>query len=112
MPKDVKQPPKRLPFDHLRELAETDPDGFEALRRLYIDQAINAHGKEAHRLRQLQFRIDGIRRRRSVNGALLEISGLMWDHFDQMNAFLSEARDPHKKSESLNSAKIIPFRRL
>ena len=57
--------PMKLPsHDVLSRLARDDPHSFELLRHELIENRINrAPEKIRHRLRLLQFRVDGIRRR-------------------------------------------------
>ena len=73
--------------DALSRLARSDPQSFEALRSELIERCIDDAPEPIRlRLRQLQFRIDGIRRRsRSPLGAVVKINALMWDSFLGMN---------------------------
>jgi hypothetical protein len=78
----------KLPsHDVLAQLARDDPPAFEALRSELMENCINgAPERIRHRLRQLQFRVDGIRRvSRSPLGATLRIHALMWESFLEMN---------------------------
>lgn len=117
--------PMKLPsHDDLSRLARDDPQSFELLRHELIENRINrAPEKIRHRLRLLQFRVDGIRRLAgSPLGATLKIQALMWDYFLQMNESLqglfrlSEER-PHlavagikTKQPTAKSARIIEFK--
>lgn len=81
----------RLPsHDFLSRLARDDPQEFEALRRSLIEDCIDSAPERIRpRLRQLQFRVDGIRRRSaSPLGATLKLQALMWESFLVMNAQL------------------------
>ena len=73
--------------DALSRLARCDPQSFETLRLELIERCIDdAPAPIQLRLRQLQFRIDGIRRRsRSPLGTVVKINALMWDSFLGMN---------------------------
>ena len=68
-------------FDRWSKLASEDPEAFEALRRTEIDKLISAApGTMRLKLEQLQFRIDGVRRRNSTAlGCCVAISALMWE---------------------------------
>lgn len=86
-------PPLKLPsHDFLSQLARDDPQGFDRLRRELIENRITrAPEKIRHRLRLLQFRVDGIcRLSGSPLGATLRIQALMWEYFLQMNDSLQE----------------------
>jgi hypothetical protein len=76
----------------LAQLARDDPQAFEALRAELIENAIQRAPERLQlRLRQLQFRIDGIRRlARTPLGALLKMQALMWDSFLRMNEALQQ----------------------
>ncbi|WP_366141817.1 DUF3135 domain-containing protein [Propionivibrio sp.] len=110
--------------DVLSCLARDNPQSFEALRLELIESHINNLPETVRRrLRQLQFRIDGIRRRsRAPLGATIKIHALMWDSFHQMNDglqdFLAQTPSlPLPSPETLNalnassghSAQIIQF---
>lgn len=76
--------------NELRQLAHDDPQAFEELRGELIENAILRAPERMHlRLRQLQFRVDGIRRlARTPLGALLKIQALMWESFLRMDEAL------------------------
>ncbi len=120
-----KQPAVALPsHDILAQLALDDPDAFEEMRSAMIENCIaRAPQKIQFRLRQLQFRVDGIRRRsRSPLGALMKIQALMWDSYFQLNEELQDVLrygrgaqlPPRAKSNSaarpVRNARIIEFR--
>ena len=108
----------------LSRLAQDDPHAFEALCTSLIERCINdAPDRIQPRLRQLQFRVDGIRRRsRSPLGALLKIQALMWESFLHMNEELqncvrqSTGATPlpeptaAKRAAPVPSAQVIAFR--
>lgn len=122
-------PPMKLPsHDVLAQLARDDPQAFDALRQELIENRINrAPERLQHRLRVLQFRVDGIRRLAgSPLGATLKIQALMWNYFLKMNEKLQglvrltdtqpqlprvdvEAQ-PEAKPPPLRSARIIEFK--
>lgn len=74
----------------LARLASEDPQAFETLRHDLVENCIlRAPERLQLRLRQLQFRIDGIRRRAgSPLGALIKIQNLMWESFLRMDSEL------------------------
>ena len=107
----------------LARLAREDQRSFETLRRELIESLINGAPDTIQlRLRQLQFRIDGIRQRsRSPLGAAVKIQKLMWDNFlrlnDQLQEFSSPRRGPQRaetgsigQPASPHSAQLIAFR--
>lgn len=85
--------PTTLPsHDTLSRLALEAPQSFETLRLELIENCINGAREAAQlRLRQLQFRIDGIRQRsQSPLGAAIKTQKLMWESFLRMNGELQE----------------------
>ena len=74
----------------LLQLAHDDPQAFESLRAELIDSAIlRAPASLQLRLRQLQFRVDGVRRlARTPLGALIRMQAMMWDSFLELNEAL------------------------
>jgi hypothetical protein len=108
----------------LSQLALDDPRAFEELRSAMIEDCIaRAPQKIQFRLRQLQFRVDGIRRRSSSPlGALMKIQALMWESYFQLNQELQEiirqrrgaAHSPRPKPRPgvcpTRNARIIEFR--
>lgn len=105
----------------LSQLACDDPQAFEALRNTLINDCIDgAPEKLQHHLRQIQFRVEGIRRlSRSPLGALVKIQAMMWDSFLKMNEELQDfslsSKAPllfrERKTEvHTKSAKIMKFR--
>lgn len=71
----------------LSQLACDDPQAFEELRRTLIEHLITCAPESMQtRLRQLQFRVDGIRHRsQSPLGAVIKIQSLLWDSFLRLN---------------------------
>lgn len=112
----------RLPSQkELAQLAREDPQAFETLRSELIENAILRAPERMHlHLRQLQFRLDGIRRlTRTPLGALLKMQGLMWEsflrmddalqHLDALTRAKAQGVDNGSKANS-RSAQIIDFR--
>lgn len=101
---------KPLPLDLLRQLAESDPGQFELVRHALIEEVIKAcREKKQLSLRQLQFRIDGIRQRRSTYGAMLEIGELMWRRLDDLVDWLPLPADHTDEEAHPTSAKVLRF---
>ena len=87
------QSPMRIPSHQvLSRLAADDPPAFEALCSTLVERCIErAPERIQQRLRQIQFRVDCIRRRsRSPLGALIKIQSLMWESFLQMDQELQQ----------------------
>lgn len=76
----------------LVRLFRDDPQSFEILRHELIESLIDgAPARMQPHLRQIQFRVDCIRRlSRSPLGATLKINALMWGSFFEMNDRLQE----------------------
>ena len=72
---------EQFDFDSLSQLAQSDPEAFEAKRQEMIGQLIESAPEELRqRLRSFQWRID-MERERSDNPlqACIRISNMMWD---------------------------------
>lgn len=104
----------------LSQLARDNPQAFEALRSELIENVISSAPERLQlRLRQLQFRIDGIRRRSgSPLGALLKIQALMWESFLRLDEALQhfdaltkarQGRQNENADSNHTSARIIEF---
>ncbi|MGM0433561.1 MAG: DUF3135 domain-containing protein [Pseudomonadota bacterium] len=99
-------------FDELRELAQRDPEGFEALRAELIEDCIRSSSEcNQHRLRGLQFEVDAQRRvAGSPMKALLDIQGMMYDSFLELQQALLMRQCPSEQCAP-TSARILDFRR-
>ena len=75
-----------IDFDSWSEIAKTDPETFEAMRREVIDNFIDSVPEERQRrLRGLQWQIDCLRARAgNPLSACIQISRMMWDTFQQL----------------------------
>jgi hypothetical protein len=96
-------------FDALKELAATNPDAFEALRRARIEAAITRApvGRQLQ-LRRLQWRIEQTRRRAgSPLAACVSISHMMWEAFAGRDGLLDTLRMVPPAPRS--AAKVLPF---
>ena len=70
-----------LDFDSMTLVAKEDPEEFERIRQMAIDEFIrSAPVERQQRLRCLQWRIDQERRNRTPLSACIRISRMMWDH--------------------------------
>lgn len=101
-----------LDFDHLRMLADEDPEAFEQLRLDAIEAAIGrASPRQQPQLRRLQWRIEQIRRRAPTPlSACISLSGLMWDSLLGEQGLLEIIRHPPGPSCPIGTAsKILPF---
>lgn len=104
----------------LLQLAHDDPQAFESLRAELIDRAIQRAPERLQlRLRQLQFRMDGVRRlARTPLGALIRMQAMMWDSFLELNEALQRLETltrataaQHGSASALSSdAVVIDFR--
>ena len=111
-------------YQAFAELARDDPQAFEARRSELIEDYISgAPERIRHRLRQLQFRLDGIRRLSgSPLGTLLKIQALMWESFlkldSELQRFARFAREgsvrPFKerrlRQRGRRTAQVVEFR--
>ena len=96
--------PATLPsHDALSRLARNDPQTFETLRLELIENTIDDAPEPVRlHLRQIQFRLDGIRHRsRSHLAATVKIQALMWESFLIMNDGLQEF-SPQRRRPSLS----------
>ena len=114
---------KEFDFDHLLQLAQHDPEGFEAYRKARCDEVINqAPAQYQRRLRGIQFQIDMEREKASTPMAsCVKISQMMHESFHQLSVALNELLETEgnlispKIIEEVNkvdckSADIVPFR--
>lgn len=102
-------------FKEWAELAQSDPDRFEARRSRVINEAIRRVPADRQRmLRGLQWRVDRVRElKRTPLAACMAISDMMWETFSDLHqsyAKLAEIK-PGRKSgvETLPTASIIRF---
>lgn len=71
----------RFDFDRWSELANRDPDAFEARRAAVIEAAISrASDRSQARLRRLQWKLDQVRRTSATPlAAAIRMNELMWE---------------------------------
>lgn len=98
-------------FDHLAELAQTDPDQFEALRAELLEQCVQCAPPAMHRrLRGLVFELNAARQTAaSPLASCLDASGRMWQSFDALRVQLNAAVRPEALSEE-ELASLTPER--
>lgn len=104
-------------FDGWADLADSDPDAFENLRRELIDDLIrSAPEGRRQRLRCLQWRIEQERARsKTPLGACVRLTRMMWDkvlaqgglvqHLSELGDVLESGPQP------LHRASLLDFRR-
>ena len=83
---------KEWDFDVWMNLAQTDPEKFEALRAEVIERVIDSvtDDRKIH-LRRLQWRIDQVRgRSKTPMAATMAISRMMWDSFHDLRGHYQE----------------------
>lgn len=104
-------PRKELPdFDDLLELASSDPDRLESLRRQLIEDLIeHAPGNQRQRLKGLQFTID-MERRRAKNPVqcCVRMSQMMYDRVTDLRESLLEL-NAQPVPYRMEQGKVVPF---
>lgn len=97
----------------LSQLARDDSEAFEALRTALIESCIQrASTRLQPHLRQLQFRVDGIRwRSRSTLGCAVRVNAMMWQSFLELDRELQnlsglECGHGHQSGASPEAAKL------
>jgi hypothetical protein len=102
-------------FDVWMELAQNDPEKFEALRAQAIERVIEGVGGERKlHLRRLQWRIDQVRvRSKTPMAATMAISRMMWDSFydlrDQYQDLFGDETGGRRPVEIARPAKVLTF---
>lgn len=112
---------EQFDFDSLAELAQSDPQAFEAKRQAMIGKLIEAAPEDLRqRLRGFQWRID-MERQRCDNPlqACIRISNMMWDMVYADRGFLWSLQalsDPAgvlaTGTEAASSAEVLSFKPL
>lgn len=99
------------------DLAETDPEKFEAMRAEAIERMIEAASeKRRSHLRRLQWRVDKVRERATTPmAATIAISEMMWDSFyklhDSYQELVGNTRQLQPgQAKPAKTAQILPFR--
>lgn len=108
------QGPATMDFEHWRELARSDPEGFERQRQAAIEAAINRAPEERRiRLQRLQWRIDQVRGRASNPlAACIAVSGMMWESLTGRHGLLAHLQDldAQRADTDRRRARVIPLR--
>jgi hypothetical protein len=103
-------------FEQWVDLALTDPEQFEVMRRAAINEFLESVSIERRLpLQRLQWRVDRVRERCTTPlAATIAISEMMWDAFYELHdsyqdAFGPKAGKRYKHPVQSRSAKILPF---
>jgi soluble lytic murein transglycosylase-like protein len=108
---------KPMDFERWAELAISDPEQFEEMRRAAIDEFLQSVSSERRlQLQRLQWRVDRVRERCTTPmAATIAISEMMWESFYDLHdryqdLFGSKSATRYKaQGGSVQSAKILPF---
>jgi hypothetical protein len=103
-------------FEQWVDLALTDPEQFEVMRRAAINEFLESVSVERRLpLQRLQWRVDRVRERCTTPlAATIAISEMMWDAFYELHdsyqdAFGAKTGKRYKPPVQTRSAKILPF---
>lgn len=115
--KSANKPLMSIEFDFKEwsELAQTDPERFEAKRSRVLNEAIRRVPADRQRmLRGLQWRVDRVRElKRTPLAACMAISDMMWETFSDLHHSyikLGEIKPGQQlPAETTVSASVIPF---
>jgi hypothetical protein len=78
-------------FDELSELYRTNVEEFEIYRNQLIDEMINSAPEEHQtKLKQIQWKLNGIHKTKNGLAATIQISKLMWESFYDLKEKLEE----------------------
>lgn len=106
---------KEWDFDVWMELAQHDPEKFEALRAEAIERVIeNVTDDRKIHLRRLQWRIDQVRERaKTPMAATMAISRMMWDSFhdlrDHYQDLFGDETGGRRPIQTAKQAKVLHF---
>ena len=102
-----------MAFEDWLELAQNDPEAFEAQRRQAVEDAISRAPEQVQqRLRSLQWRIDRTRELAgSPMGSVMAISNMMWENYRYLNSLLHQLAQPGSAALPVHSATVLPFNR-
>ena len=98
-------------FEQWSDLANNDPEGFEAHRSAVIEAAIErAPARTQARLRRLQWKLDQIRHTApSPLAASLRMNQLLWDSLAGPDGLLDRLQQPPGTTRRRSVARVIPF---
>lgn len=91
---------KMKSFSFWSELYKKDPDEFRRQEKEEIEKVIlSAPEGRQHKLRQLQWKLDAIKKTHSNMAATIKISQLMWESFEELKIKLNalESLERRKK---------------
>lgn len=107
---------KLVDFEKWVDLANTDPEQFEAMRRAAINEFLDSvSGERRLQLQRLQWRVDRVRERSATPlAATIAISQMMWDAFYHLHdcyqdVFQGKSGMRYKRALQRQPAKILPF---
>lgn len=105
-----------MDFDLWMQVAQDDPQRFEAMRQAAIDDFLaNVPAERRLHLQRLQWRVDRVRERCATPmAATIAISEMMWDSFHTLRSHYQDilgdsAARPSTRSRPSRQAQIIPF---
>jgi hypothetical protein len=110
-----------LDFEHWAQLAQDDPEAFEASRQAAIEALLDSFPTESReRMRRLQWRIDQERKlAKSPMGACVRLSQMMWrqllgegglrDRLADLAAGMQS--DPDHRCDGQPQARVLAFAR-
>ena len=105
-----------MDFDLWMQVAQDDPQRFEAMRQAAIDEFLATVPPERRlQLQRLQWRVDRVRERCTTPmAATIAISEMMWDAFynlrDHYHDILGDTTDERRtRPAQPRLAKVIPF---
>ncbi len=104
-------PRERPEYEHLRVLAEQDPDAFERRRHEIIESAlVRVPEERSQRMRRLQWRIDQERLRcRTPLAACIALSRMMWDSVTGNHGLLEVLHKGSRVREGERCATVLPL---
>lgn len=99
-------------FKTWSELANNDPEGFEARRARAIEEAIRrAAPRTQVRLRRLQWKLDQVRHTSATPmAACIRMNHMMWDRVTGPGGLLETLIEGSHTPPSRSSAKVLQFR--
>ena len=103
-----------IDFDTWSQLAQSDPETFEARRAQFIEQMIQRMPSDKqHRMRCLQWKIDQVRARASNPlAACIKLSEMMWDSLTGPGGLRDVLEHPHRDGvEPRPRAGVMDFNR-
>lgn len=101
-------------FETWSELANNDPEGFEARRQRAIDEAIRrAAPRTQKRLRRLQWKLDQVRATSATPmAACIRMNRMMWDRVTGPGGLLDTLTEGGPTPEQRPRAQVLAFRQV